>query len=95
MPNKTNCYECIYRRDVPGSAHSRCTHTAIPKPNHLEEALAILGVPPPSGLGAAAKLGVRASQHGIRMGWFLWPVNFDPVWLESCNGFQAKEPHAE
>lgn len=30
---------------------------------------------------------VKGNSHGIRMGWFLWPVNFDPTWLESCDGF--------
>jgi hypothetical protein len=28
---------------------------------------------------------------GIRGGWFYWPLNFDPMWLVSCDGFQAKE----
>lgn len=35
----------------------------------------------------AANLGVVGSQHGIDNGWFNWPYNFDPLWLESCNGF--------
>lgn len=30
---------------------------------------------------------VEGDSHGIRMGWFLWPVNFDPTWLVSCDGF--------
>jgi hypothetical protein len=30
---------------------------------------------------------VTGNSHGIRMGWFLWPANFDPVWLETCDGF--------
>lgn len=92
---KPNCYDCIHRRDVPGSAHSRCTHSDIPTLKPLEEAMAILGVPPPSGRGAAMKLGVRGHKDGIRMGWFLWPVNFDPVWLEQCNGFTAKKAGAQ
>ena len=33
---------------------------------------------------------VTGAAHGIKMGWFLWPVNFDPVWLESCDGFKDK-----
>jgi hypothetical protein len=33
---------------------------------------------------------VSGSEHGIRKGWFAWPLNFDPVWLESCNGFSDK-----
>jgi len=30
---------------------------------------------------------VRGSRHGIDKGWFLWPVNFDPVWVQACDGF--------
>lgn len=30
---------------------------------------------------------VRGTPHGIMNGWFMWPMNFDPVWLESCDGF--------
>lgn len=34
---------------------------------------------------------VAGNPHGIRRGWFLWPVNYDPVWLISCSGFSADE----
>jgi hypothetical protein len=30
---------------------------------------------------------VTADQHGIRMGWFAHPFDFDPCWLTSCDGF--------
>lgn len=33
---------------------------------------------------------VVGDKHGIRNGWFRWPVNFDPVWLVSCDGFSDK-----
>lgn len=33
---------------------------------------------------------VEGNKHGIRSGWFMWPLNFDPVWLISCNGFSDK-----
>jgi hypothetical protein len=42
---------------------------------------------------------VTGSPHGIRRGWFLWPLRFDPVWLESCDGFSDnptnKKPEAK
>ena len=34
---------------------------------------------------------VTGDAHGVRSGWFHWPVNFDPTWLVSCNGFSNKE----
>ena len=30
---------------------------------------------------------VEGNPVGIRRGWFLWPLNFDPAWLVSCDGF--------
>lgn len=30
---------------------------------------------------------VVGSQHGIKHGWFSWPFDFDPIWLEACSGF--------
>lgn len=37
---------------------------------------------------------VVGNRHGERNGWFYWPINFDPIWLESCTGFEAKQPPA-
>ena len=34
---------------------------------------------------------VTANPIGVRGGWFTWPYDFDPGWLESCDGFEAKE----
>lgn len=33
---------------------------------------------------------VVGNAHGIRKGWFFHPINFDPVWLVSCTGYEAK-----
>lgn len=32
---------------------------------------------------------VEGVPHGIVKGWFKWPVNYDPVWLVSCDGYSA------
>ena len=37
----------------------------------------------------------KGNAHGIRHGWFRWPYNFDPLWLEACDGFEAKEQPQE
>ena len=43
---------------------------------------------------ATRALNIRAAARGIAGGWFVWPVNFDPVWLENCDGFQPVERKA-
>jgi hypothetical protein len=29
----------------------------------------------------------KGEEYGIRMGWFMWPLNFDPIWLLECDGY--------
>jgi hypothetical protein len=42
---------------------------------------------------------VIGNPHGIKHGWFNWPLNFDPTWLISCDGFsdnlEDKKPKQE
>lgn len=40
---------------------------------------------------ANPKAEVTGNAHGIQNGWFFHPFNYDPVWLNSCNGFEKKE----
>lgn len=88
---KPDCYKCVYRRDAVGSAHSQCIHPANAKINNdpLAQVFAILGsVGRGPGLNVRA-LNIKGDPHGIRMGWFQWPVSYDPVWLLRCDGFEA------
>ena len=92
--NKPNCYECKYRGDVPGDAHSSCKHPSIGAHDPLDQVMAILasvGRTEPPTNAAAMTLNIKADPHGVRSGWFNWPFNFDPVWLLSCDGFEAKQ----
>lgn len=90
--NKPNCYECKWRNDIAGSAHSCCQLPAIASLLNdpmltMLSLFASVGRTPPMVLDA---LGVTGKEHGIKKGWFNWPWNYDPVWLESCDGFQKK-----
>lgn len=38
---------------------------------------------------SAAK--VEGNPIGVRRGWFAYPLNFDPTWLVSCDGFSDKK----
>ena len=90
--NKPDCYKCKYRGAVVGSAHSSCKHPKCETvdENPLVGLLSILGSVrggvPPIGTG----LKIKGSEHGIKKGWFNHPLNFDPVWLEECDGFEIK-----
>ena len=35
---------------------------------------------------------MKGDPHGIRNGWFFYPMLFDPLWCETkCANFEAKE----
>ena len=83
---KPNCYACKYRQDVPGDAHIACLHP------DAQQYKAILPIAffNSSGFRISERLSISAEHYGIAMGWFLYPINFDPTWLVSCTGFEAK-----
>lgn len=105
MSDKPDCYACVHRREVPGSAHSACAHPST-KDVHAEPFAQLAGrvgkrggdqlmaMADAFGNGAASAmraLHIEGHPHGVRMGWFVWPVNFDPTWLAHCDGFSARD----
>lgn len=85
------CYRCCYRRNVPGDAHSACGHPDLNGvTTNLQNIVDILNSDLSSILTVAEKLKIKANPHGVKSGWFMWPFNFDPVWLENCDGFKEK-----
>ena len=82
------CYECKYRGEVPGSAHSRCDHPKVKQDDNQFAALGQMFMGKNSSAGK--DLNIKADEIGIKGGWFFWPANFDPVWLENCDGFKKK-----
>lgn len=99
------CWDCKYRGEVPGSAHSSCEHpaTAETKRSPFMQLAGAVGKRGGDSLMAMASqfgegpqraadlLHIRGNYHGIKNGWFVWPVNFDPTWLENCDGFTLRE----
>lgn len=83
MNVEINCYQCKYRRNVPGDAHSCCRYPG----NDID----LFGLFSKKNADNAAKLNIRADPYGVRSGWFYWPMNFDPVWLSNCDGFECKD----
>lgn len=89
------CWDCKYRGSVPGSAHVCCNHPSLREINKdpllkLSSILAGVGRMPSISI-EPKELNIKASEHGKRMGWFNFPMNFDPVWLENCDGFKKRD----
>jgi len=100
---KPDCWTCEHRKEVPGSAHSACAHPSIGERPPLEKVMAIFASPytrrtrrhivgrAPPIVGTTPELNIVGDPHGIARGWFNWPHNFDPLWLENCDGYSKRE----
>jgi hypothetical protein len=94
MSDKPNCYTCIHRGSVPGDAHSCCKHPDSGNSGGGNDMMSGI-INMLSSKPVDNKLNIQAHEHGIRNGWFMYPWNFDPSWLISCDGHTAKEEKVE
>jgi hypothetical protein len=93
----SNCYTCKYRRNIPGDAHSACAHPKTGEAGNdpignLIAMFASVGRTEPMISEAAKELNIQAHSHGVKSGWFNWPWNFDPAWLQNCDGYEEETP---
>jgi hypothetical protein len=86
---RPDCYKCRWRDAIPGDAHSRCRHPLVNSNADMVDIL--IGVIEGQYREAARKLGITGHMTGIKNGWFLWPADFDPVWLLACQGFEPRK----
>lgn len=96
MYGAPNCYECKWLgQGPPGDAHRSCLHPMIAIDCDYDPIILVLaGILNTinSTLPCLLKdtLHVEGNEHGIKHGWFYWPISFDPVWLVKCNGFEKR-----
>ncbi len=88
MKKKFDCWSCKYRDKVVGSCHICCNHPSVneQKEDKLMTQLASVGRVE-SETRNSKELNIKANQYGIKSGWFNFPFDFDPVWLQNCDGY--------
>ena len=94
MEKKFHCFSCKFKGNVPGSAHICCNHPSLKKIKDnptlkLAGMFASVKRGPPM-VFSSMELNIRGNPHGIKNGWFNFPFNFDPTWLENCDGYEEK-----
>lgn len=78
--HRPKCYRCKHRGDCPSDTHSCCKYPG--------NDTGMLGILDRKSIENARKLHIQGDPYGVKMGWFMWPVNFDPAWLRNCDGFE-------
>lgn len=82
---KPDCYSCKYRGNTAGSAHSRCNliREINPENSELMELLFACGQMSFINEQTNERL-IEMNNHGIINGWAIWPMDFDPIWVDKC-----------
>lgn len=80
-----NCYNCKYRQGVVGSCHSSCKY-----PIDSAKAAIMFMTGATSLATKDQSFIIEGNPHGVRNGWFTWPIDFDPTWVVLCTGFKQK-----
>jgi hypothetical protein len=82
---ENNCYKCKYQGSVPGSCHSSCQHPLIA--NQQVVAMMVITM----GKNIPAPFNLEYDKYGLQSGWFNWPLDFDPTWLNRCDAYENKD----
>lgn len=88
-----NCHKCKHHGTIPGDAHLKCNLLKDTKSYPLFLLTAhIRSKYPFKDIGLRStdkKTGeeinpIELDEIGLRGGWAVWPINFDPRWVTKC-----------
>lgn len=85
-----DCHKCKFVGTVIGSAHKSCKVLADTKLDILiASGLAEIQISKKD--GTESKPAVEVNPWGKSHGWADWPIQFDPIWIDSCVFFAEPE----
>lgn len=89
-----DCYTCKHRRQVSGSAHSSCSHDVAETYKPIAFLVAARGRGNTHPLGKVEVEGkplFELDEVGVRNGWALWPIDYDPTWVKHCLMYDQRD----
>lgn len=91
FPVKPNCRVCIHARKKDYTHHLYCAHPEgkMDGDGSIVKVMTLLKYKKTEIIeGPMTELMIIQSKHGQEKGWCTWPLDFDPIWLENCDGFE-------
>jgi hypothetical protein len=91
-----NCNQCVHKRSNIGTHHIACAVIGdkIIDNGNIHIARLMGGDPlfTVTLIGEIPSLSVllEINPHGFKKGWANWPLNFDPIWIDTCLLFKDK-----
>jgi len=79
---QVNCHNCKFKRNIAGDSHIQCVH---------KEAFVFIKNIISLNKPLSFPLNIDINEIGIEKGYVIWPINFDPIWLKNCDGFDEQK----
>lgn len=85
-----NCNNCKYKANIAGDSHISCK-SHIFNDKNIEINLVLMALSDPEGfvIFCEKNFGFSVNIHGLVNGWFMFPINFDPSWMEGHCDFNS------
>lgn len=89
IAEKNKCFTCKHSKDISGYAHLSCNHPAITEDMNVMQRILQKMINDeystnPTQLVVNGVPLQEWNESGVRQGYVLFPLNFDPRWLEYC-----------
>lgn len=78
----SKCHSCKYRKNIPGDTHSKCEYPLLKPQDAMNITMASMANPDAFNKVVLENFGFTASTHALQSGYFCFPSNFDPTWME-------------
>lgn len=81
-----SCSTCDYMKRIPGDCHIKCDYPLMDQKTSSILSLASIANPMAFNQETQRMFGFTAVEHGLLAGYFCFPDNFDPTWMNGeCN----------
>ena len=84
-----HCHTCQHHKPVPDTDNCACNHPWLDSKNTAMAQLMVQKMGECKMVNEGVEFFVKINQQGIDSGAANWPIDFDPVWLEECTGYEA------
>lgn len=86
-----DCYSCKYHKNIPGDTHIECEHP-MAQAHKMTALLALLNTNKRYIEDIYACLGIKIDAAAYGSGYAMYPINFDPIWINNCDGYDNIKP---
>ena len=80
--NERNCYNCKFKQNIAGDAHVSCEFPNLTANDKFSISGLLIANFKQGNQVLKSNFGFSVDSHPVQNGWFNFPINFDPNWIQ-------------